>query len=99
HVPESAPPRPNIARLEGRRAALMTILRSGKTSTLDVINSIHAKLPQRRATLPPQLKLEAIGDQSVFVRDALAGVVREAALAAALTGLMILLFLGSWRST
>ena len=99
HVRDGSPPQTNIARLEGRRAILMTILRIGKTSTLDVINSVKAKLPQLRAMLPPDLKIEPIGDQSVFVRAAISGVVREAALAAALTGLMILLFLGSWRST
>ncbi|MBV8805845.1 MAG: efflux RND transporter permease subunit, partial [Sinobacteraceae bacterium] len=99
HVRDGAPPQTNIARLEGRRAVLMTILRIGRTSTLDVINAVKAKLPQIRAAAPKQLKIEAIGDQSVFVRAAITGVVREAVLAAALTGLMILLFLGSWRST
>jgi CzcA family heavy metal efflux pump len=99
HVRDGAPPQTNIARLEGKRAALMSILRIGKTSTLDVINAIKAKLPQIRAELPPGLKVEPIGDQSVFVKAAISGVVREATIAALLTGLMILLFLGSWRST
>src|SRR5665213_2008211 len=99
HVRDGYPPQTNIARLEGRRAVLMSVLKSGTSSTLDVINAIKAKLPQIRSTLPPSLKIEAIGDQSLFVRSAISGVVREAVIAAALTGLMILLFLGSWRST
>ena len=99
HVRDGYPPQTNIARLEGRRAVLMTILKSGTSSTLDVINGIKEKLPQIQATLPASLKIEPIGDQSLFVRSAIDGVVREAVIAAALTGLMILLFLGSWRST
>jgi multidrug efflux pump subunit AcrB len=99
HVRDGYPPQTNIARLQGKRAALMSILRIGKTSTLDVINAIKAKLPQVQASLPPELKIQPIGDQSVFVKAAISGVVREASIAALLTGLMILLFLGSWRST
>jgi multidrug efflux pump subunit AcrB len=99
HVRDGYPPQTNIARLEGRRAVLMTVLKSGTSSTLDVINHIKEKLPQIRATLPASLKIEAIGDQSLFVRSAIDGVVLEAVIAAALTGLMILLFLGSWKST
>ena len=99
HVRDGFPPQTNIARLEGRRAVLMSVLKSGKSSTLDVINSIKKKLPAIQETLPASLKIEAIGDQSLFVRSAIDGVVREAIIAAALTGLMILLFLGSWRST
>ena len=99
HVRDGYPPQTNIARLEGRRAALMTVLKNGTSSTLDVINKVKEKLPQIRASLPPALKIQPIGDQSIFVRAAIASVVREAAIAAALTGLMILLFLGSWRST
>src|SRR5579863_126423 len=99
HVRDGYPPQTNIARLAGRRAVLMTVLKLGKASTLDVINTIKEKLPQIRTTVPAALKIEAIGDQSIFVRAAISGVVREATIAAALTGLMILLFLGSWRST
>ncbi|MGH8208742.1 MAG: efflux RND transporter permease subunit [Steroidobacteraceae bacterium] len=99
HVRDGNPPQTNIARLEGRRAALMTVLKNGTSSTLDIINDIKAKLPQIHALMPPSLKVEPIGDQSVFVRAAISGVVREATIAACLTGLMILLFLGSWRST
>ena len=99
HVRDGNPPQTNIARLEGRRAVLMSVLKSGKSSTLDVINAIKKKLPGIQETLPASLKIEPIGDQSLFVRSAIDGVVREAVIAAALTGLMILLFLGSWRST
>ena len=99
HVRDGAPPQTNIARLEGKRAALMTVLKNGTASTLDIINAIKQKLPQIHALVPPSLKIEPIGDQSVFVRAAISGVVREATIAACLTGLMILLFLGSWRST
>jgi CzcA family heavy metal efflux pump len=99
HVRDGSPPQTNIARMEGRRAALMTILKIGKTSTLDVISAIKAKLPQIQNAVPPGLKIQPIGDQSVFVKASISGVVREATIAAALTGLMILLFLGSWRST
>ncbi|MDB6014958.1 MAG: AcrB/AcrD/AcrF family protein [Gammaproteobacteria bacterium] len=99
HVRDGAPPQTNIARLEGRRAALMTVLKNGSSSTLDVINAVKAKLPQIRAQAGSALKIEPIGDQSIFVRASINGVVREATIAACLTGLMILLFLGSWRST
>jgi multidrug efflux pump subunit AcrB len=99
HVRDGYPPQTNIARLEGRRAALMTVLKSGSSSTLDVIRNVKQKLPQVRATLPDSLKIEPIGDQSLFVRAAVASVIREAVIAALLTGLMILLFLGSLRST
>jgi CzcA family heavy metal efflux pump len=99
HVRDGSPPQTNIARMEGRRAALMTILKIGKASTLDVINAIKAKLPQVQNVVPPGLKIQPIGDQSVFVKASISGVIREATIAAALTGLMILLFLGSWRST
>lgn len=99
HVRDGAPPQTNIARMEGRRAALMTILKIGKASTLDVINAIKARLPHVQTLVPPGLKIQPIGDQSVFVKASISGVVREATIAAMLTGLMILLFLGSWRST
>jgi multidrug efflux pump subunit AcrB len=77
----------------------MTIQKSGSASTLDVINGVKALLPKIRESLPKSLELHAVGDQSVFVNDAVSGVIREGVIAAALTGLMILLFLGSWRST
>ena len=99
HVRDGYSPQTNMVRLEGKRAILMNVLKTGKASTIDIINSINDKLPQVRAALPPALKIEALSDQSVFVRAAISGVIREAAIAGALTGLMILLFLGSWRST
>src|SRR3954471_4011852 len=99
HVRDGSPPQTNIARMEGHRAALMTILKIGKTSTLDVINAIKSKLPHVRSVVPEGLKIQPIGDQSVFVKASISAVVREATIAAVLTGLMILLFLGSWRST
>jgi multidrug efflux pump subunit AcrB len=99
HVRDGYSPQTNVVRLEGRRSILMSVLKTGKASTIDIINSINSKLPQIRATLPAELKIEALSDQSVFVRAAISGVIREAAIAGALTGLLILLFLGSWRST
>ena len=99
HVRDGYPPQTNIARRDGHRAVLQSILKTGSTSTLDVIQGIKERLPQIREALPPSMKIEAIGDQSIFVRAAVGGVVREAVIAAALTALMVLLFLGSWRST
>jgi multidrug efflux pump subunit AcrB len=99
HVRDGYSPQTNIVRVGGARAVLMSVLKTGKASTIDIINSINEKLPQIRAALPPALKIEALSDQSVFVRAAISGVIREAAIAGALTGLLILLFLGSWRST
>jgi multidrug efflux pump subunit AcrB len=99
HVRDGSPPQTNIARRDGHRAVLQSILKTGSTSTLEVIQGIKERLPQIREALPPSMKIEAIGDQSIFVRAAVGGVVREAVIAAALTALMVLLFLGSWRST
>jgi multidrug efflux pump subunit AcrB len=99
HVRLGAAPQTNLVRRNGRRSALLTILKSGAASTLDVVNRVRARMPSVLATLPPELKLDFLFDQSVFVRAAISGVVREAIIAACLTGLMILLFLGSWRST
>jgi multidrug efflux pump subunit AcrB len=99
HVRDGYPPQTNIVRMGGRRAALMSVLKSGTNSTLDVIKNVRNRLPQVQATLPASLRIEFVGDQSIFVRSAISSVVREAAIAASLTGLMILLFLGSWRST
>ncbi|OIR18583.1 multidrug resistance protein MdtC [mine drainage metagenome] len=92
-------PQTNIVRQDGTRGALLTILKSGGASTLDVIRRIKAVLPRVRSTLPKALQLTPQFDQSVFVRAALEGVVREAVIAALLTALMILLFLGTWRTT
>ncbi len=92
-------PQNNIVRTNGSRGVLITITRSGQASTLSIVNAVKAALPRILSTVPPELKVTALADQSIFVRSAIEGVVREAAIAAILTGLMILLFLGSWRST
>jgi multidrug efflux pump subunit AcrB len=99
HVRDGYAPQTNMVRVDGRRAVLMNVLKTGNASTIDIIDGIKQKLPQIRASLPPELKIAATSDQSVFVRSAIDGVIREAVIAAALTGLLILLFLGSWRST
>src|SRR5215813_12534240 len=99
HVRLGAAPQTNFVRRNGRRSALLTILKSGGASTLDVVNRVRARMPSVLATLPPSLKLDFLFDQSLYVRAAISGVVREAIIAACLTGLMILLFLGSWRSS
>jgi multidrug efflux pump subunit AcrB len=99
HVRDGYAPQTNMVRLGGRRALLLSVLKTGKASTIDIINSINEKLPQIRAAMPPDLRIEPLSDQSVFVRAAISGVIREATIAGALTGLLILLFLGSWRST
>jgi multidrug efflux pump subunit AcrB len=92
-------PQTNIVRQDGHRGVLITILKSGKASTLNVVSGIRGLLPRVALTLPPELVIKPIGDQSIFVRSSIKGVIREAVIAAGLTGLMILLFLGSWRST
>jgi len=89
----------NVVRQDGHRGVLVSILKAGTASTLDVVSGIRKVLPRAALTLPPQLKISPIADQSLFVRSAIDGVVREAVIAAALTGVMILLFIGSWRST
>jgi multidrug efflux pump subunit AcrB len=88
-----------IVRTNGTRGALVTVMRNGKASTLAVVNGVKAALPKILAGLTPELNVRQFFDQSLFVRAAINGVVREAVMAACLTGLMILLFLGSWRST
>jgi multidrug efflux pump subunit AcrB len=92
-------PQTNIVRVNGKRAALLTILKAGSASTLDIVKRVREALPKIQANLPKELKIDLLFDQSVFVRAALTGVVKEATIAATLTALMILLFLGSWRST
>ena len=99
YVHEGSPPQTNVVRVDGVKAVLMTILKSGSVSTLDVIDGIKGLLPRIKETLPSSINLHAVGDQSVFVKAAIFGVLREGLLAAALVGVMILLFLGSWRST
>ena len=99
HVRDGSPPQTNIVHVDGQRAALMTILKTGNSSTLDIIARVKEKLPSVLASLPPELRARPISDQSLFVRASVNGVVRESILAACLTGVLILLFLGSWRST
>jgi multidrug efflux pump subunit AcrB len=99
HVSEGFIPQTNIVRQDGRRGVLETVIKDGDASTLSVVQGIRAMLPRVQQTLPPQLKIQPLADQSVFVRAAISGVVREACIAALLTAVMILLFLGSWRST
>ena len=89
----------NVVRQDGRRGVLISVLKNGQSSTLSVVSGVRGMLPRVATLVPPQLKVAPLADQSVFVRGAVSGVIREAIIAAALTGLMILLFLGSWRST
>jgi multidrug efflux pump subunit AcrB len=90
---------PNVVRADGKRAVLLQVLKNGHSSTLDVIKAVKAKLPQLQAAAPPGMKIDLLADQSLFVEAALDGVVKEGLIAAALTAALILLFLGSWRST
>ena len=98
-VRDGFPPQTNIVRVDGRRSTLMTIQKIGTASTLNIIAAIKQLLPYVKNTLPQDLQIRLLGDQSVFVRGAITGVTREALIAACLTAVMILLFLGSWRST
>ncbi|AEU34676.1 efflux RND transporter permease subunit [Granulicella mallensis] len=99
NVRDGFPPQTNIVRVDGQRSSLLSIQKTGNSSTLDIIANVRAQLPSILAQLPPQLRLTPIADQSIFVRAAISGVVREALIAACLTAAMILIFLGSWRST
>ncbi|PYN82710.1 MAG: RND transporter [Candidatus Rokuibacteriota bacterium] len=99
HVRDGFAPQTNVVRRDGNRGTLVTILKTGTASTLDVVAGIRAVLPRVMPTLPPQLTVQPLADQSIFVRAAVSGVIREAVIAACLTAAMILLFLGSWRST
>ena len=98
-VRDGFPPQTNIVRVNGQRSVLLTIQKAGNASTLNVIAGIKALLPQIKTTVPPQLDIAPLADQSIFVRGAISGVVRETLIAACLTAFMILAFLGSWRST
>jgi len=98
-VRDGFPPQTNIVRVNGQRASLLTIQKTGNASTLDIVSGLKALLPRIEAGLPPELKIRFLADQSLFVRSSIEGVLREAVIAACLTGLMILIFLGSWRST
>jgi CzcA family heavy metal efflux pump len=99
YVSDGFSPQVNIARMDGQRGVILAIYKTGDTSTLSVVSQVYSKLPLIKTLLPPQTVLTPLFDQSIFVRAAIQGVVREGVVAACLTALMILLFLGSWRST
>jgi CzcA family heavy metal efflux pump len=99
NVRDGFTPQTNIVRVNGSRSVLISILKSGNASTLDIIKNVKARLPEVQATIPLKVDIKPVSDQSIFVQASINGVIREGAIAACLTGLMILLFLGSWRST
>jgi len=99
HVHDGYAPQQNIVRMDGKRAVLMTIQKVGNASTLDIVDQIKSLMPQVREQIPPELRIATFSDQSLFVKAAVKGVINEGVIAAVLTALMILLFLGSWRST
>jgi multidrug efflux pump subunit AcrB len=99
NVRDGSPPQTNIVHVDGRRSVLMSVLKNGSVSTLGIISGIRQQIAAGKASWPDNLQIAAIGDQSLFVRAAITGVAREGVIAAVLTSLMILLFLGSWRST
>ncbi len=99
HVHDGFAFQTNIVHMDGRRGSLVTIFKNGAASTLDIISDVYKALPRIASTLPAELRITPIADQSVFVRAAIEGVLKEAVIAACLTATMILLFLGSWRST
>jgi multidrug efflux pump subunit AcrB len=98
HVRDGWAVQQNIVRTNGKRSVLLTIIKNGNASTLDVVNKVKAALPEIRRAAPPGMKIDLLFDQSIFVSNAISGVLQEGAIAAGLTALMILLFLGSWRS-
>ena len=99
YVRDGFPPQTNIVHVDGKRASLLTVLKNGNASTLDIIAGIKELLPQIKSSVPPELDIKLLADQSLFVRASINGVLKEAIIAACLTGLMILIFLGNWRST
>jgi len=99
HVEFGSPPQTNIVRVDGQRASLLSVIKTGNASTLDIIKGVLARVASLKPQLPPQLKVTPLSDQSIFVKASIDGVVHEAIIAACLTALMILVFLGSWRST
>ena len=99
HVRDGSAPQQSVVHVDGKRAVLTTILKAGSASTLDIVQGVKNVLPKLKETLPADFKIVPLNDQSLFVTAAISGVVREGIIAAALTSLMILLFLGSWRST
>jgi len=99
NVRDGFPPQTNIVRVDGKRAALLSILKGGDVSTLDIVSNVKKLLPTIEAGLPPTFRAQPLADQSIFVLAAIHGVVREGVIAGCLTAFMILVFLGSWRST
>ena len=99
HVRDGSAPQQNVVHVDGQRSVLLSVLKNGATSTISIVNGIQDILPRLRPSLPPELTVTPLNDQSVFVKAAISGVAFEGALAAVLTSLMILIFLGSWRST
>jgi multidrug efflux pump subunit AcrB len=99
HVHDGFSPQTNIVRQDGVRSTLLSILKNGAVSTLDIVKQVQATVPKVKASLPPDLDIKQLFDQSIFVRAAIWGVIKEGAIAACLTALMILLFLGDWKST
>ncbi|MEO8482183.1 MAG: efflux RND transporter permease subunit [Acidobacteriota bacterium] len=99
HIRDGYSPQTNVVRANGQRGALMSIYKSGNASTLDIVARVKEVIEKAKASLPPELKISQLFDQSLFVRAAIEGVLREAILAAVLTAVMILIFLGDWRST
>ena len=98
-VSDGFSPQTNIARMDGQRGVIVYVYKTGNGSTLDIVKDVYARLPHTRSILPPQLVITPLADQSIFVRAAITGVIREGTIAAVLTALMILLFLGNWKST
>ncbi|TFW14778.1 efflux RND transporter permease subunit [Duganella callida] len=99
HVRDGFSPQTNIVRQNGERGVLLSVLKNGGASTLDIVNKLKALLPQAEQTMPKELKITPLFDQSLFVKAAISGVIHEALIAALLTAAMILIFLGNWRST
>ncbi|HTF43063.1 MAG TPA: efflux RND transporter permease subunit, partial [Terriglobales bacterium] len=99
HVRDGFPPQTNIVRQDGARGTLLSVMKNGGASTLDIVKNIKDMLPRLQSTLPPELNMKLLFDQSLFVRASIEGVIKEALTAACLTAAMILLFLGNWRST
>jgi|SRR5579875_1112109 len=99
YVHDGAPPQTNLVRVDGRRAVLVPVFKAGSESTLDIVSGVKRMIPLLKESMPKALRIHTFGDQSVFVKEAVAAVVREAVLAALFTGLLVLLFLGDWRST
>ena len=99
HVRDGSPPQTNIVRVDGRRAVMMPAMKNGNLSTIDIINNVRNMFPRIYETLPSDLKTSFLGDASAFVKESVGSVAREGIIAALLTSAMILLFLGSWRST